>query len=107
MPPALFPDFPNRTAPVILCRSNNGCRTTTAAICAARLAGIAPAGGVLAVELDAARPAHRLPVLPAVAGLHPGGGLSGLAARRRVVVVAFAPGIRPALHPVRAGLVAV
>ena len=85
----------------------HGCRTTTAAICAARLGGIAPAGGVLAVELDAARPADGLPVLPAVAGLHPGGGCAGLAACRHVVVDALAPGIRPALHPVRAGLVAV
>ena len=85
----------------------HGCRTTTAAICAARLGGIAPAGGVLAVELDAARPAHGLPVLPAVARLHPGGGRAGLAANWRVVVDAFSPGIRHALHPVRAGLVAV
>ena len=58
---------------------NNGCRTTTAAVCAARLAGIVPAGGVLAAELDAARRADGLPVLPAVAGLYPRGGRAGLA----------------------------
>ena len=34
-------------------------------------------------------------------------GRAGLAAGRHVVVDALAPGVRPALHPVRAGLVAV
>src|ERR1039458_4989866 len=99
--------FPSRTAPRIFCRKNNGCCTTIAEDCAARLGGAAPAGGLLAVELDAPRPADGLPVLSAVAGLHPGGGRAGLVARRHVVVDAFAQGVRPALHTVRAGLVAV
>lgn len=94
----------NRTG---YCRLNNESRTTTAAICAARLAGIALAGGVLAAELDAAGRTHRLPVLPAVAGLHPDGGRAGLAARRHVVVVTRALRICPSLYPVRAGVVAV
>src|ERR1019366_6220028 len=106
--PLIHPSgFSIRTAPGIFCRLNNGCHTTTAADCTARLGGFVPAVGVLAVELDAARPADGLPVLPAVAGLHPGGGRAGLAARRRVVVDAFAPRVRPTLPPVRAGLVAV
>ena len=99
--------FSIRTAPGIFCRLNNGSYTTTAADCTARLGGAAPAGGMLAVELDAAGPADGLPVLPAVAGLHPGGGRAGLVARRHVVVDALAQGVRPALYPVRAGVVAV
>src|ERR1035437_2365260 len=104
---ALFPTSENERQRLFFCRKNNECYTTTATVRAARLAGIVPGGGVLAVELDAARPAHGLPVLPAVAGLQPGGERAGLAANRRVVVDAIAHGIRPALHSVHAGLVAV
>ena len=78
-----------------------------AAIRAAGLAGIAPVGGVLAAELDPARPAYSLPVLSIVARLHPGGGRAGRLAQWRVIVDALAPGLSPALCPVRAGVVAV
>jgi len=58
-----------------------------------KAAGIVPAGGVLALELDAAGPADGLPVLPVVAGLHPGGGRAGL---RRTAAARARAGFHPA-----------
>ena len=78
-----------------------------AAIGAPRLAGIVPPGGVLAIELDPARPANRLFVLSVVAGLHPRRGRAGLLAHRRFVMDPLTKRVGSALRPFRPRLVAV
>lgn len=54
-----------------------------------RLGGIGVGSGLLATELDAARCADGLSVLPALAWIHFGGRRAGVDARRQFVLVAF------------------
>lgn len=83
---------------------NNG-RKARASVAIARLVWIGLAGDLLAVELDAARDADGVSVLPAVAGLRARGGCLGGAADRKLGLVALAKGFCRAVHCLLAGVV--
>lgn len=64
------------------------------------------AGGLLAAQLDPARNADRLPFLPAVARLHPGGRCAGPEPDGHFHLDKVAPRIRAALRGFLPGVVA-
>ncbi len=55
----------------------------------ARLGGANPRGDMLAIELDSARRADGLPLLSALAGIHPDCGCSGPGANWKLALVAL------------------
>ena len=83
---------------------NNG-RKARASVANARLVWIGSAGDLLAVELDAARDADGVSVLPALAGVCARGGWVDGAADWKLGLVALATGFCRAVHCLIAGVV--